>query len=209
MPQQLRPHMRSLALPVGAGQCRAMALVAVFKIFYGSFVTRDISFRSVALNPMLPRPPLAAIIFAGCSTFCNGFLLRNRTCQLNLSSARTEWTKIPATQGTNVCLLSNLARQRFIPAKPPGTPTHTQNRSGPPACSAVDREPSPPISRRSAAAPILEFPDRSAAKIGILSLPIPSHLHRALVRQLFQLRHRSHFPGPTQSFRLVPKRGSN
>lgn len=72
MPQQLRPHMRSLALPVGAGQCRAMALAAVFKIFCGSFVTRDISFRSVALNPMLPRAlPLAAIIFAGCSAFFN------------------------------------------------------------------------------------------------------------------------------------------
>ena len=92
MPQQLRPHMRSLALPVGAGQCRAMALAAVFKIFCGSFVTRDISFRSVALNPMLPRAlPLAAIIFAGCSAFFKkSFLLRNFTRQLNLSSACTK-----------------------------------------------------------------------------------------------------------------------
>ena len=74
MPQQLRPHMRSLALPVGAGQCRATALAALFKIFYGSFATRDISFRSVALNPMLPRAlPLAVIIFAGCSAFCKEF----------------------------------------------------------------------------------------------------------------------------------------
>lgn len=92
MPQQLRPHMRSLALPVGAGQCRAMALAAVFKIFCGSFVTRDISFRSVALNPMLPRAlPLAAIIFAGCSAFFNkSFLLCNFASQLNLSSACTK-----------------------------------------------------------------------------------------------------------------------
>ena len=94
MPRQLRPHMRSLALPVGAGQCRAMALAAVFKIFCGSFVTRDISFRSVALNPMLPRAfPLAAIIFAGCSAFFNTPLQSNGTGQLNLSSACTESTK--------------------------------------------------------------------------------------------------------------------